>query len=211
MAIANYSDLKNALATWSNRSDLMSYIPDFITLAEARLNDMLLLKNMESEEDLTLVVNQNYAALPTSYISPIALWLIVDTQRLPLEMVLPQDLPYYTDATIPRYFAVDGVNIRFDCPADSAYAGKFRIIKASNLSDTTTTNYLLARRPDIYLAAGLVELARFVQDVELFNTWEPKFLKATTEMKATENRARSVSLKTDIPLVRRFANIFRGD
>lgn len=211
MAIATYNDLKAALASWANRTDLTTEIPDFITLAEARLFDMLLLKDMEAEESLTLTQGNNYVALPSGFVSPIALWLIVDSERTPLEHVLPQQLPYYTDATQPRYYAIDGVNIRFDCPADSAYSAKFRMYKTSALSGSNTSNYLLLKRPDIYLAGGLVELARYIKDVELFNMWEAKFLKATAELKAAENRSRSVSLRSDIPLIRRVADIFRGD
>jgi hypothetical protein len=211
MAITTFAQLQTAIADWSNRSDLTSYLPDFITLAEGRLNDSLLLKDTESEESLTLTLNQNYVALPTGFVSPIALWLVISSQRTaPLIHRLPQDLPYDTSASIPREWAVDGVNIRFDCPAAAAYSAKFRMVKASNLSVSNTTNYLLTRRPDIYLAASLVELARFTRDAELFNEWEPKYLKASAELKAAESRSRSVNLRTDIGVGQR-SNIFRGD
>lgn len=206
-----FATLQTALADWSNRSDLTAYLPDFVGLTDARLFDMLLLKDMESEEPLTLTLDSNSVTLPTGFVSPIALWIIVDTQRVPLDHVLPEQLPYDTESSQPRYYAIDGVNIRFDCPAQSAYSAKFRMYKKSALSVSNTSNYLLLRRPDIYLAGGLVELARFTKDQELFNVWEPKFIKATNELKAAENRSRSVGLRTDIPLIRRVANIFRGD
>jgi hypothetical protein len=210
MAINTYATLKSAIADWGNRTDLTTQIVDFVTLTEARLNDMLLLKDMESEESLTLTTGNNYVALPTGFVSPIALWLIVDTERVLLQHVLPEQLPYYTDSTQPRFWAIDGVNIRFDCPASENYSAKFRMVKASNLSDSVTTNYLLLKRPDVYLAGGLVELARFTNDLELFNRWEPKFLKATAELKAAENRSREVTLRTEIP-ARGRSNIILGE
>jgi hypothetical protein len=210
MALANYTDLKAAVASWANRTDLTTEIVDFITLAEARMFDLLLLKNFESEESLTLTQDQNYVALPSGYVSPIALWLIVDGERVPMRMVLPEQLPYHTDATQPEYWAIDGANIRFDCPASEAYTAKFRMYKTSALSGSNTTNYLLTRRPDVYLSACLVELARFTRDLELFNAWEPKFLKAAAELKAVENRARSVTLTTDLPVAGR-SNIIAGE
>jgi hypothetical protein len=94
VAITTWTELKASVADFAHRSDLTTQIPDFITLCEARLNDMLLLKNMESDEALTLVTSQNYVALPTGYISPIAFWLVVSTIRVPLDFVLPQQLPY---------------------------------------------------------------------------------------------------------------------
>lgn len=211
MAIDSYTALKTALADHSNRSDLTSYLDDFIDLAEARLNDMLLLKNYESEESISLTVGQNYVAIPTGYISPIALWLIVDTIRVELPRVLPEDLPYYPSNSRPRFYAIDGANIRFDYPSDSTYSGKFRMYKTSALSGTNTTNYLLTRRPDIYLAACLVELARFTDDDSLFNRWEPRFIKATSELKSAENRARKTTMRTDFPISRGRSNILTDD
>jgi hypothetical protein len=211
MALSTYTELKAAIADNAHRTDLTTQIVDCITLCEARLNDMLLLKNMESDESLTLTQGQNYVALPTGYISPIAFWLVVSSQRLPLEFVLPQELPYNTSATQPSVVAVDGANLRFDCPAGAAYTAYLRCIKKSNLSGSVASNYLLERRPDIYLSGSLAELARYMGNQALFGIWEPRFLKACAEMKAAENRARGiVHLRTDIGVGSR-SNIERGE
>jgi hypothetical protein len=210
MSITTYAQLKTAMTNWSGRSNLTSYLSDFVTLAESRLVDMMLLKDSESEESLTLTQNQNYVALPSGYISPIAFWLIVDTERVPLHKVLPEQLPYYTDATQPEFWAIDGDNIRFDCPAGEAYSAKFRMMKTSALSDSVTTNYLLERRPDIYLAAGMVEVYRFTRNAAEMDKWEAKLQQAVSSLKSSENRARSVTLRTEIP-ARGRSNIFRGD
>jgi len=37
MSLANYTDLLASVATWLNRTDLTSVIPDFVTLAEERI------------------------------------------------------------------------------------------------------------------------------------------------------------------------------
>jgi len=38
MAISTYSELQTAVKNWSKRADLDSMIPDFIRLAELRVN-----------------------------------------------------------------------------------------------------------------------------------------------------------------------------
>lgn len=210
MAISTFAELKTAIGNYSNRSDLTSYLEEFITLAESRMFDDMLLKNFESEESLTLTQDQNYVALPSGYVSPIAFWLIVDGERVSLEMVLPEQLPYHTDSTQPEFWAIDGANIRFDCPAGQAYTAKFRMYKTSALSGSNTTNYLLTRRPDVYLAACLSECARFTQDTNLFNIWEPRYQTGKASLMAAENRSREVPLRTDIP-VRGRSNIIRGE
>lgn|SRR5574341_1536878 len=212
MAITTYAELKAALTNWSNRSDLTdARLSEFVSLAEARLNNMLLLKDYESEESLTLTIGQNFVALPSGYISPIALWLIVSGQRVSLgDPVLPEHLPYHTDATQPQFWAIDGVNIRFDCPASSAYAAKFRMMKTANLSVSVASNYLLARDPDIYLGASLVELFSFTRNLPMAEKWEAKFQQSVRALKAAENRARSVPLRTEVAAHGR-SNIIRGD
>ena len=210
MAITTYTELKAAVADYAHRSDLTTPIVDCITLAEARLYDMLVLKDMESDESLTLTVGVNYVALPSNFISPITLWLVVDSQRVKLQMVLPQELPYDTDNNQPRVWAIDGANVRFDCPANSGYTAKLRCLKKSNLSGSVATNYLLTRRPDIYLAASLVEVARYTGNDKLFQMWEPKLLSAVASLKAAENRARAVPLRSDMPVPIR-ANILTGE
>jgi hypothetical protein len=112
---------------------------------------------------------------------------------------MPEELPYLTQSSIPQEWAIDGVNLRFDCPADDVYDVPFRYVKTSYLSDANTDNQLLLKRPDVYLAGSLVEAAKFMRDADLFNAWEPKFVQATGELKAAENRARRmVPLRTEL-------------
>jgi hypothetical protein len=208
VSITTWTELKASVADFAHRSDLTTQIPDFITLCEARLNDMLLLKNMESDEALTLVTSQNYVALPTGYISPIAFWLVVSTVRVPIDFVLPSQLPYNPTNAQPTMVAVDADNLRFDSPSDSAYTAYLRCVKKSNLGASTASNYLLAKRPDIYLAGTLVELGRYTQDANLIGIWEPKFLAACEEVKNAENRNRGiVGLVNDFLRPGRRANI----
>jgi hypothetical protein len=204
--------LKTALDEFTHRNDsrYQGMRETFIALAEARMYDELILRDMESEEDLTLTLDQNYVAIPSGFVSPISLWLIVNGERVALEQVLPQQLPYYTDSTQPKCWAVDGSNIRFDCPAGEAYAAKFRMVKTSNLSDSVTTNSLLTKRPDVYLAASMSEYSRWAQDPEVFNAWEPRYLKGRDSLKAAENRSRDVTMRTDVP-TRVRSNIIRGE
>lgn len=212
MAITTWTELKAAVADFAHRSDLTTQIPDFITLCEARLFDMLLLRNMESESTLTASIGVNYVALPAGYVSPIALWLTSSSIREQLKPALPQELPYSPGNNRPQYWAVDGDNIRFDCPADAAYSMPFRYIKTMSLGASVSSNELMARRPDIYLAGALAELARYTKDQTLFGIWEPKFLQGCAEVKAAENRARGmVPLRVDDGLrARGQFDIYRG-
>jgi hypothetical protein len=173
---------------------------------------MLILKNMETETTLTASIGSATITLPTGFVSPIAMWIIVSGVRIKLEPALPKEFDYTTTNGQPKYYAIDGVNVRFDCPAQSAYSAPMRYVKQSNLSASATTNYLLTKRPDVYLAGVLVEIARFTKDVELFNEWEPRFLKSCAELKASDNRNRAiVPLRTDVPMAGMRGNILTGE
>lgn len=212
--ITSYSTLQSAVAGMIHRpndTNITGNLPLFIQLCEADLNDKLLLKDMESDEPLTLTLNQNYVALPSGFVSPIAFWLVISSQRVPLTPVLPQQLPYDTSSTQPKYWAIDGANIRFDCPAGSAYSAFLRCIKKSNLSVTTTSNPLLLKRPDVYLFGTLEQVALFTNDDAAAAKWGALKMRAINSLKAADSRSRShVALRTDIGAGRR-SNIFVGD
>jgi hypothetical protein len=192
-------------------TNITANVPLFIQLLEAELNDRLLLKNQETEGTLTLAQGQNYVALPSGYVSPIALWLIVDSERVLLKPALPQELPYNTDSTQPEFWAIDGANIRFDCPAGEAYSAKFRYYATSNLSNSNTTNYLLLKRPDVYLYGAMEQAGIFAQNDEWISKYGALKERGIKSLKDAENRSRSiVPLRTDLPIPHR-SNIIRGE
>lgn len=212
MSITNYSELKQAVADYLHRTDLTAKIPDFITLMEARLNDVVLMKDMETEATLSTVSSSRLVPLPTGYISPIALWLLIGTQRELIGAALPQEMPYSPDVGLPEHWAIDGANILLDKPSQGVQTLYFRYLKKSNLSDTTTTNEVLSRRPDVYLFGTLSEACQYLFDDENYAKWEQKFQEAVKTMKDAENRARAmVPLRTEFGqiLADRF-NIYRG-
>ena len=212
MAITTYALLKSTAASWAHRTDVDSVITDCVTLVEARLYDLLLLKDMEIEESLTLVSGNNYVALPSNYVLPVALWVIQDSERTKLLPATPEELPYYSGSGTPKAWAIDATNIRFDRPADQNYALRLRCIKKSNLSDSNTSNYLLAKRPDVYLAGTLTELARYLQDDALMAQWAGRYEQGILELKKAETRNRApVALRHDIPTIGRRSNIITGE
>ena len=62
MAITTYSELKTAVANSLARTDLTTQIPDFISLAEARLSRELETRSQEKRAQATLTAEQT----PTS-------------------------------------------------------------------------------------------------------------------------------------------------
>ncbi len=199
--ITTYATLQAAVAGTLHRPDdtaITDNVPLWIQMCEADLYDKLLLKDSEQEDTLTGTVDVNYIAIPDGYISPIALWIVVDSERDKLPSVLPEKLPFYSDSGQPEYWAIDGANIRFDRPCDDAYSFRFRYWKKSSLSDSNTSNYLLLRRPDVYLYGTLWQASLFTEDDNAAQKWSAHYERAISALKAADNRARAVPLRTDI-------------
>lgn len=69
MALNTYSNLKTSIANYLNRSDLTSYIPDFIRLAEVRMNKELRVREQEkTDTSITTVAGTQSYSLPTNFI-----------------------------------------------------------------------------------------------------------------------------------------------
>ena len=74
MALGTYADLQTAIAAWVNRTDLTAVIPDFVTLAEERMNRHLRVRQMEVAMPLTTIVD-NLITPPAGTVDVKTLWL----------------------------------------------------------------------------------------------------------------------------------------
>ena len=173
MALATYSDLQTYVTELMAREDLLGNAADWITLAEARLNREI--PAVETDVTLTGVASSRRIDVSSySVVSPLALFLI-DTDGDEVEMVRKADgtFPYTDTPDQPRFWAMDGSNIDFDCPLDTAYTFRFRIRQRYALSDLVPTNWLLTNHPDIYIAATLIWGGGYIRDLEyagIFNS-----------------------------------------
>ena len=214
-AVTNYSTLKAAIPGMLKRdgdTQITDNVALFIQLCEADFYDRMLLRDEESETTLTATVDSATIPLPSDFLSEIALWLIVDSQRVgPIDKVQPQQLPYDTESTQPAVWAVDGANVRFDCPCDSAYSVPFRYRRKTVLSDANPTNYLILRRPDLYLYGSLVQAAMFTEDDAALTKFGALYDTAMRSAQNVEARNRRVKMRTDFPGTLGRTNILTGD
>lgn len=187
MSITTYSELQASVASWLHRTDLTALIPDFITLAEQRMNGDLDSRSMEVRTTLTCTadgtLNARLVALPTDMLEMRRL-LVVDTDPARvLEYKSPDQLVadnlYLLSAAKPDSFTVVGTNIELSPPPDSAYplelVYKQRI---PALSNSNTTNWVLTQNPSIYLWGALLAASPFTQDDERMPIYERKYQEA---------------------------------
>ena len=200
MPFTNYTELKAAVTGWLHRSDLVAQIPDFIALAEVGINRIAQVRSMENEVPLTVAAGARVVALPTGFVSPLAVWM--GTHRRELSPATPEELPVTTAPGHPEYWAIDGTNLAFDCPSDIARTATLRYRGGFKLSDAAPTNALLTKYPDIYLYGTLMQAAPWLRDNDSIPLWQAMYARTASEINRTESRSRAVApLRTEIAQV----------
>ena len=121
MAIANYTDLKAAIASWIVRTDLTTQIPDFITLYEADANRRIRIRQNMTTAQLSLVQGTSSVTLPTDFLEDIELNYDDSAEvltRAPFDAI---DRMQTTDSqpTRPALYAITGSAIIFETEADA--------------------------------------------------------------------------------------------
>jgi hypothetical protein len=200
MAITTYAELQAAAANWLVRADLAARIPEFITLAEARLNRVLRARLAETEAALTSTVGVRTISLPADFAEPLALWIVSSGVRRPLRFIEPSLLGATSLQGAPCSWSIDGANLAFDRPCDQAYSLVLRMLVKFALSDLAPANALLSDYPDAYLFATLCEAGPFLRDAELAQAYEARLERAIGEINTKDARARAArTLTTEIP------------
>lgn len=199
MAISTYSELQAAAANWLVRGDLTARVPEFITLAEARLNRIARARRAETEASLTLASAARTIALPAAFGEPLRCWIVVDSERDELPYMEPSLLSASSLQARPAVWTIDAANLAFDRAADQAYGIVLRYLARFTLSDAAPTNALLSDAPDLYLFGTLCEAAPFLRDADLASAYETKFSRAVREFNSKESRSKSkTALGTEI-------------
>ena len=196
MAITNYATLQTAIANWLHRTDLTVVIPDFIRLAESRINRVFSSRGTELEAVLAATQGSEFVTLPTDFGTPIVLWLESFVPRQELTLKLSSELEYAPIRAYPTNYAVKSNQVQFDRIADTDYPLRLRYVQNIDLA-TTDTNYILENYPDIYLFGALVEAAVYIRDMEQMQIWQQKLDMTMNEAQSNENTVKNTLLVTD--------------
>jgi len=178
MALSTYSELKTAVADWLNRSDLATNIPDFISLAEARVSRDLRIRAMETRSIATTTSGNKYINLPGGYLQMRNIQLNTNPTT-PLEFISLEmlDRLYGSDVTgKPKAYSIVGDELQIAPIPDAAYTIEMAYYrKFTKLGDgtagTATSNYLTTDAPDVLLYGALLEAEPFLQNDERIGVW----------------------------------------
>src|SRR5512139_2968887 len=145
MALSTYTELQAAVASWLARSDLTSQIPDFIKLAESKLNRTLRTRQMEQRSTAAAA---EYMALPTLFLE----MRNIKTTGSPvytLEQRAPFEMDALDDGTSgqPSRYAIIANQIRLAPTPDATYTLEIDYWEQIPPLASNSTNWLLTAAP----------------------------------------------------------------
>ena len=193
MSLNTYATLKTSIANWLNREDLTSQIPDFITLAEARFNRELRVNSM-LQRDYT-VATTGYVELPSDWLQHVSITVTSPTDTYSALEYISAELYYdlRNDGLTgtPRYYTIIDDNILLlPAPTSNTTLEIIYYGKIPALSDSNTSNWLLARSPDLYLYAALIQAEAYLQNDERIQLWNASADKIIADMDRESERAK---------------------
>jgi hypothetical protein len=164
MTIATYAELKTAIVNWyKDRSDLTTYADELIDLAEGYFNAELRVREMEKTTDLTPTAG--VCTLPADFLEIIQV-VELSSFRRSLEYITKRVADdYYPTRTAGlscHYMVVGSSLTALPISANDIELTYYQKIPA--LSNSTTTNWLLTKMPNIYLHACLMYAAEFLKE-----------------------------------------------
>ena len=192
MALANYSDLKTSIANWLNRSDLTSEIAnDFIVLTEADFNSKLRIRKMNTSTSIT--IDSETESMPSDFLQVRDFFITEGGTKYALKYITPAQMDQIKGGStsgMPSTYTILGDSFRFAPTPSGSYTGTLNYYaKFPALSDTNTSNYILASHPAIYLYGSLYHAANFLGgvDPQRLQQWQGMY---TTAMERLERNDR---------------------
>ena len=182
MALATHADLIAAVGKYLHRSDLATVVPDFIVLAEAKLNRILRIRAMEATETGTVAAT---VALPTGCVEIISLTAATGTVYSPLTYAPPSSIVGIP--TNSKRYTIVGENIEFI----NLQVGTYILNYYKKLDPLSAgANWLITNAPDVYLYATLVEAAPYINDDKRVSTWSQFLANSINQLMESDRRDR---------------------
>lgn len=226
MALDTYTNLKTAIATLLNRTDLTSDIPDFITLAEAQMHRRFIgrarqglpyPRRVVQRSDASIADGDEFIAVPDDFAGPID-FTLEGTPEIVLDYLDPTNFQQWKAANglsgkPPAYYTVVGGEFQFYPVADQAYTAELTyLLRFPALSSTNATNWILDDYPDAYLYGAALASAPYLKADDRATMWGTLFTSAIDDICNADPMPtdRSV-LRTEFPVLQWRGRVGRYD
>lgn len=186
--ITNLEQLKTALASWSERSDLSAQLEDFVSYAHQEIARTL--RASVNTSSATVSVTGEVVAAPTRFRALKRVYLNTSPRREVLVTSADNRAALtarYSARAYPTHVSVEGGNLAFG-PEPTAVVDAMVLYYAepAPLTTAVSTNDVLTRYPFMYLYGALAELFRYIEDADQADRYENRFRGLITDTNNSE-------------------------
>jgi hypothetical protein len=189
MSLTNYSDLKTSVANYLGRSDLTAQIPDFISLAEIRLNRSLRIRQMLKTVTSSTAGGDSTVGLPSDFLEIRDIYLDANP-RISLSYLSPSSFTRDARAAEsgqPVFYTLRSNEIEFAPIPDTAYTVVMLYYgKAEAMSDSNPSNEFMANCPDALLYGALLEAEPYLMNDARTQVWSSLYQNAVTSLNESD-------------------------
>jgi hypothetical protein len=172
VSIQTYNELLAAGNSWLHRADLAAFMPDFVSIAVARIGREVKARQMEQRVSTT--PTSTVATLPSDFISMRAIRITGSTVGW-LDFITPDEFFNQFPSTInsvSKKYTIFGDELVF--PA--APTGDIELWYYKRLPELSTeVNALFTANPDLYLYGALAAAQPFLKDDKRVVLWEAQY------------------------------------
>jgi hypothetical protein len=209
MALDTYAELQVEIADWLDRPALVSAIPTFVELCEARMRRAIRTKSV-TVTNVAITASATSVATPTGALEIVSLSIDDSVEGGSVTLVSYPELmrhrAHHPTTGTPEVACIVGDTIHFSPAANAAYSlaveyeGPF-----VPLSDGAPSNWILTSHPDLYLYGSLAEAAPYMKDDARVPIWNGRFLAALEECELQRERRRWPG-PVNVPVPRTFSD-----
>lgn len=188
-SIGDYAALQTSVGAWMNRTDLGNIIPDFVAIAEARMQSDLRLREGVVSSTLTTAADVQTVALPGDWLEFVSLSL----DGAPLQLMSADRIRDLSGggSVEPKHYAIEGANLVLSQTPNEAYVIDINYHAKIPALATNSTNWLLTKYPQIYLYASLVSGFQYLMNDQRADYFGNLYAQAVAVAKAADVRALS--------------------
>lgn len=180
--ITDYTTLQTAVTDYLARSDLSTWLPNFVQNWEERFYRNPYNWGRWMEDSLSVAISSGVAAVPADFLGLRAAYLD-GISAPPLQWVSLQQLLTRFPRTIsgqPKWISRDAENFVFGPVAQSGtlvgtYYAKPETLRAADSGGTSDEHWLVLNAPDLLLYGALMEAEAFLKNDQRIPLWKAAY------------------------------------
>lgn len=183
--ITDYDSLRTAIGNWLARADLASAIPEFIQLAEARINRSLFVRERMAEVSGT--TEGGVIAIPGDLDRIISLRATRGGTKRPIHPITVDRNTDHVGVAVGYSVIGNSIHVAGSDATDYTLTYYARI---PALGTTSTQNWLILKDPSLYLYGALIEASPYLKNDDRTVIWAQQFKAVLDDMQMSDERAR---------------------